>query len=134
MSEREKFGLPTGEKKEKESQLSMLWKRYRFFGTPPKDGSPVAQRLYDTCETYIKCVMKRSGEKQASENALAMIESSDSYRRELHNQIALMTLGHQRTQLDDRRAAELRDFACLLVYGCDFEQMMKDMESSDQEV
>jgi hypothetical protein len=123
------------EKQEKESRLAELWRRYRFFGQPPKEGSPVAQRLHDTCESYIKSIMKsKSGGEKVSENALAMIESSDAYRRELHNQIALMALGHQRSDLDDKRSAELRDFACQLAYGCAFDQLVEDSEKINQKL
>jgi hypothetical protein len=116
---------------ERDPFLQKLWKKYRLAGEPPFQASPVENRLYETCKKYSAYDLGDAKEaviakKLGSENSEDYFSahrnirqpSSDASRRELHNQIALMTLGVQRSGLDTARAEELAQFACELVYGC----------------
>jgi len=126
MFEKPKAGkLAVGkEKPETESHLAQLWRSYRFSGQPPKEGSPVAVRLQETCEAYLKFMVKHAKDGEtSSENKVYKAHASDAYHRELHNQIALMTTGKQRSDMDTRQAEMVANFACELVFHCTFDQM-----------
>lgn len=124
---------------ERDPVLLSLWKKYGFMGEPPIKGSPVEERLYETCRKYLKHALgeistppiKKSYEKEImgdSENYFAkktdlIKSSSDPSRRELHNQIALMVVGRQRSGMDSVSAEAIADFACELVNGCKLSEM-----------
>ena len=115
------------EKIERDPHLASLWKKFHFMGDPPVKGSPVEARLIDTCARYVRYIaepdtMYANASKQVdSENYFAknkpIFIKSDSSRRTLHNQIALMVDGRQRSGMSDKRALEIADFACQLVLG-----------------
>lgn len=119
---------------ERDPVLLSLWKKYKFIGEPPVKGSPVEERLYETCRKYLKHALgevsvapvKKYYEPETvgdSENYFAKKQdlvktSSDPSRRELHNQIALMVVGKQRSGMDSVSAEAIADFACELINGC----------------
>ena len=94
--------------KEYDHALLNLWKKYRFPGLPPFKDSPVEQRLKETCERYLNYVIN---------DKLVRTPGSDSRRRELHNQITLMTIGKQRSDVDIDTAEKIANFASELSTG-----------------
>lgn len=111
--------------------LKELWKKYHFIGNPPLAGSPVEERLKDTCARYMKYVLGKVEPPQTQSNtedyfaqfrANVKKPDSEASRRELHNQIALMVLGSQRSGMDITTAEQLTDFASELTYGCSIEE------------
>ena len=89
-------------------RLGKLWKKFAFKGNPPKPGSPVEKRLFDTCDKYTNFAINMG---------LANVPSSDKVKRELHNQIALMVASKQRTIMLPHEAEEIADFACQFSRG-----------------
>ncbi len=116
------------EKIERDPELVFLWKKYRLFGEPPVKGSPVEERLRDTCRRYMeyatnpeqfKKIINTDSENYFSQGRpLMKTGESNAARRELHNQIALMVVGNQRSGMHVERAEELADFASEYIYGC----------------
>ncbi|MEI6528334.1 MAG: hypothetical protein WCO10_01520 [bacterium] len=100
--------LTKNESTERSERLKILWKKFGFKGNPPKEGSPVEERLFKTCEKYINIVINPE---------LSRLPGSDPARRELHNQIALMVVGKQRTAMASDQAEYIADFACRVSKG-----------------
>jgi len=121
---------------ERDPLLVSLWKKYHFMGEPPVKGSPVEERLYNTCERYMRIVLNQdfvvplkkdpSGYEGGENYFVKKTEptSSDASRRELHNQIALMVAGTQRSGMAYARAEEIANFACELVNGYTLDKAM----------
>ncbi len=114
--------------------LRGLWKKYHFVGNPPLSGSPVEERLNDTCKRYMKYVLGKveSPQKRTdTEDYFAQFRQnikkpdSEATRRELHNQIALMVIGKQRSGLELAKAEEITEFASELTYGCNVEEAIE---------
>ncbi|XOU95065.1 MAG: hypothetical protein ACNFW9_03295 [Candidatus Kerfeldbacteria bacterium] len=86
------------------------WNKYRFFGEPPTPGTPVEQRLIETCERYVTYAVseKLRGKAVASK---PMQDGSESEQRVLHNQLAMMTVGDTRTGLDLKAATRIKEYA-----------------------
>jgi len=88
--------------------LSNLWKRYKFLGKPPLKDTAVEQRLKETCLSYYKLM---------TSDHLIRVKGSESKKRELHNQIALMVIGKQRSDIDTETAGKIAEFAYELTAG-----------------
>ncbi len=94
--------------KEYDHALLNLWKKYKFSGKPPFKDSPAEQRLRETCEKYYKLMVN---------DQLTRVKGSQDKKRELHNQIALMTIGKQRSEVNTEIAEMLANFASELITG-----------------
>jgi ribosomal protein S8E len=109
----EKLGIKTDSEqqerpKEYDRALLNLWSKYKFLGKPPFKDSPAEQRLKETCEKYYKLMVN---------DHIARIKGSQDKKRELHNQIALMTIGKQRSEVNTEIAEMLANFASELITG-----------------
>jgi hypothetical protein len=93
----ENLGMKRQEK-ERDEYLNMLWDDYGFPGKPPFKESAAEKRLKSTCEAY--SVFIDSG-----------TDSSESARRVLHNELALMCVGAQRSGMDITMAENISQFA-----------------------
>lgn len=131
--------LGTKEEKEfteRDQYLEKLWTKYQFVGEAPFKGSPVEKRLYNTCKKYNAFSLDTSKYNALDtgtddENYFAkprdflkILGSSEAARRELHNQIAMMVTGRQRSGMDFDEATEIAHFACEFVYGCDMHEAL----------
>lgn len=113
-------------------ELRRLWAKYRFpAGGAPFAGSPAEVRLVETCSRYAQYVLypERFEHKQREQNPFTgkseivgdgenyfgadrrKSSSSDSTRRQLHNEIALMVVGQQRSGMGFEQADEIARFA-----------------------
>ncbi len=113
--------------------LEGLWKEYGFLGHPPKPGSGADSRLRELCKTYMTYVLtprfiedgsgSEDAENYFSPRNRGSYQLSDQKvpssvrRRELHNQIALMAMGKQRSGMDENLALRIADFACIITHG-----------------
>lgn len=115
-------------KRETDPNLKELWKKYHFMGEPPFKDSPATQRLYDTCKRYLQYALDNKPlsptyKRDETEDYFAQFRRkevrpiSESSRRELHNQIAIMVLGKQRSEMEQDQADIIADFASELIYG-----------------
>ena len=117
---------------ERDPYLVQLWKQYGFIGEAPIKDSPVEKRLYNTCRSFITHILKPEAyvraEPEDPEDFYMGVNNrgrnhssssaSDTEQRVLHNQIALMTTGRQRSGMDDASATRITEFACQLIYKC----------------
>jgi len=110
--------------------LNKLWRKYKFTTKPPIKGGVAEQRLLSACRSYTSLVdnlpqMINARSQQDSENYFAknrsvdFVRESESDRRELHNQIAIMIVGKQRSGMEESLALHLADFAREYVYEND---------------
>ncbi len=111
---------PENIEREPDPFLEELWERYEFPGTPPFKDSVSEGRLKQACRDYAGVVnnlqsshlLKRDSENYIPpQRAVEKISSYDSKRREIHNQIALMVMGRQRSGMDSTLAEHIADFA-----------------------
>jgi len=111
-----------------------LWEKYSFPETPPPLDSVEGQRLLDYCRSYIEYALTNklpSPPMYDSENMRASIivdNWADRRRRELHNNIALIVAGKDRSSMGDWEAGEIANFASELVLGEDLESARKHKE------
>lgn len=117
---------------EADPKLSALWARYRFPANgAPFAGSPAEDRLVSACSRYAQYILfperfatktrevdpatLKSGLVGDSEDYFAAKRrregSSDSARRALHNEIAVMVVGQQRSGMATDLAEKIADFA-----------------------
>jgi|WetSurMetagenome_2_1015567.scaffolds.fasta_scaffold459064_2 hypothetical protein len=111
----------------KSESIKNYWKQYGFPGNPPKAGSIAEKRLIDACAEYAEYFVSMSMSSFGDSKAIA--HGSDAKRRELHNNIAIMITGNQRSGMDNVLAKKLADFAAHLTYGDSFENVIKEYES-----
>lgn len=115
-------GKDTLEKEQK--RIDGLWKRFHLNGQPPKAGTPVMDRLTDNCRSYLDFI---------TNSKVSNMTSSDSIRRDIHNQIAIMVDGKKREDMSFDRAEEIAEFASFLVHKVsigDLEDMMNNLEKN----
>jgi hypothetical protein len=106
--------------KEPDPYLESLWDEYDFSGKPPFAGSVAEQRLREACEKYANLMDSQTNIFPGSGKdsyGIKKISSSESDRRVLHNQIAIMTMGTQRTGMDSKLAEKISDFAYEYIKG-----------------
>ena len=116
--------IPQENNKEKESlfdpRLEGLWDDYDFPGHPPKKASQAEKRLYDKCVEYAN-TLDHSGHY----SALSLAKSSDSRRRQLHNEIAVMVVGKQRSGMQPVQAEHIANFAYEYARGISLQDIEK---------
>jgi hypothetical protein len=99
--------------------LRSLWKKYNFPNKPPFKGSVAERRLKEACEGYSNLVKNADvinpRLQQDSENYFAKTKISnlgyETRRRELHNNIAVMVVGEQRSGMREDLATKIANFA-----------------------
>jgi hypothetical protein len=101
----------------KQSDVSRYWKRYNFKFNPPKPNSPAEDRLKKVCADYAKFILDPN---------LSGAVGSDGVRRQLHDQLSLMTLGEHRADIGIATAEEIADFACLVTTGMKADQAFEE--------
>lgn len=104
MAQFESFGNKSEKGRKKEnynSYLEKLWKEYRFFGQPPGSGSIAEKRLKNACDAYVIYLLETPTS-----------QSGDARRRELHDEIARLTVGKSYEDLDYHTIEQLSDFSC----------------------
>ncbi len=99
----ENIQIISNQEKEYDHRLEMLWNEYGFPGQPPVMGSKAEKRLLDYCTSYSRFLTSNHISKD--------IKSSDTERRTLHNQIAIMVVGKQRSGMESSLAEHIADFA-----------------------
>jgi hypothetical protein len=91
------------------SEIARYWRKFSFPGTPPREGTPVEKRLLDISRKYFEQALSCERKKNSI--------GSSAERRELHNQLSLMIIGKQRSDIDLALAEKIADFASYLVNG-----------------
>jgi len=113
------------EKTEKESPIGALWRKYNFKGNPPRPGTPVEGRLNKACYEYISYIQSRAQANISEETPNNITRGSDTHQRDLHDQIAQMVFGLNRSQLPNNTAEKISDFACELIQGMTLKEFEK---------
>jgi hypothetical protein len=113
------FEAELSEEKEKQSDIVRYWKKFNFPGTPPNPGTPAEKRLFNVAQNYfdIALMCERNGNPKGS----------SAERRELHNQLALMIFGIQRTDMDIKTAEKIADFTAYITNGSDLNNAIKEI-------
>ncbi len=123
MKNLESLDLGTQIENEPDPALKQLWRKYGFPNRPPFKGSIAEKRLKDACSGYSNLV--RNSEiinprlREDSENYFSKSSNKDgsntlgyeTKRRELHNMIALMVVGEQRSGMNENLATKIANFA-----------------------
>ncbi|OHA60152.1 MAG: hypothetical protein A2589_00535 [Candidatus Vogelbacteria bacterium RIFOXYD1_FULL_46_19] len=112
-------GFPLSNKSETlpESDIARYWKRMGFSFSSPKPGSPAEARLREACESYSRFIVNPS---------LRGATGSEGRRRQLHNEISIMTVGEPRSGMESEKAEKIADFACLVATGLTAAELLKD--------
>lgn len=109
--------------REPDPLLLELWERYEFPGKPPFKNSAVEKRLQDACREYRNEVdtlsspnTYRAGDSEnyvpeSQRRIIGRASVSESRRRDLHNQIALLVVSKQRSGMDRTMAEHIASFA-----------------------
>ena len=107
----------SGKENTPQSDVAKYWAKFNFPFKPPKSGSPVEARLEQACNDYAKFILdpNRHG-----------AVGSEGERRLLHDQLAIMTVGKNRIDLDTETAEEIADFACLVATGMKADEAFQD--------
>ena len=100
--------------------LVNLWRHYDFDGNPPPLNSDAERRLKEKCERYSTFVINSHRQNKGIDQI-----SPESNRRQLHNEIAIMTVGKQRSGMDIGDARLIASFALEYTQGL----TMDDLES-----
>lgn len=93
--------------------LEQLWGEYDFPGNPPRKGTAAEKRLRNTCEQYVVYL----DSKNYTGRSLNLKKEFDSTRRRLHNEIAIMVVGKQRSGMDLSDAQHIANFAFEYIKG-----------------
>jgi hypothetical protein len=108
-------GIKSTQEKSYDPFLEELWFEYGFHGKPPFAGSIAENKLKEACDKYADCVdhdkKMLPGEEVAIYDGSKKISTSETYRRELHDQIAVMIAGRQRTGMEEHLAMHITNFA-----------------------
>ena len=98
--------------------LKEIWAEYGFHGNPPFSGSLAEERLKETCDRYADFMDYHKKELPGQQTKIYGSEfsnkkflSSEAGRRELHNQIAIMVAGKQRSGMEGDLAKHIAGFA-----------------------
>ncbi|MFA6270079.1 MAG: hypothetical protein WC657_02625 [Candidatus Paceibacterota bacterium] len=100
--------------KNRDPFLEELWSEYGFRGKPPFADSVAEKRLKESCNSYANFVDRNKNQLPGEEKLIYgvnKIGSSEVGRRALHNQIALMVMGEQRSGMDIGLAKKIGEFA-----------------------
>lgn len=102
--------------------LEDLWGKYDFKGNPPKIGSKAEERLRKTCEEYARFL----GDSYSyASSSVDKKKESDTRKRQLHNEIAIMVMGKQRSGMVSSLAEHIANFAYEYVNGFTIEEKEK---------
>lgn len=115
----EGIGNLKGSNPEKEIDpfLEELWEEYSFLGNPPFVGSIAEKRLKEACDSYAnfleshKFSSSPKDDSEGSDYKIKKLEVGESERRKLHNLIALMVIGKQRSGMETKLAKKIASFA-----------------------
>lgn len=99
------------QEKEYDPFLESLWREYNFPGTPPVEGSQAEIRLKDLCGKYALYVEAQDPVALDRKTQESKMKSSELERRNIHNQIAMMVIGKQRSGLVNSEAEYIGEFA-----------------------
>ena len=105
---------PNSQEKSRDPFLEELWSEYGFRGKAPFAGSVAEKRLKDVCNSYANFIDHNKNQLPGEEKLIYganKIESSEADRRTLHNQIALMVMGEQRSSMGIVMAKKIAEFA-----------------------
>ena len=99
--------------------LLKLWRKNGFPNRPPFKGSEAERRLKEACRSYTSLVKNADvinpRLKEDSENYFAKTKINnlgyETRRRELHNNIAVMVVGEQRSGMNEALATKIAKFA-----------------------
>jgi len=70
--------------------------------------------LVQKAKDYTECVIGANTKKDSASDVVR--NSSNSRRRELHNELAIMIYGRIRSGMDNRSAVKISDFAAEIAY------------------
>lgn len=98
---------PSNKDPEYDDYLETLWNRYGFSGNPPILNSDAEKRLKEKCERYSRFIIDTKNK----------ASYSDPTRRQLHNEIAIMTVGKQRSGMGSEEARHVANFALVFIHG-----------------
>ena|SRR3989344_4606311 len=104
----ESFSRPNKQEKETDQFLQVLWGDYEFSGRPPYVGSLAETRLKSICGKY---AVLMDDEHHSPEQTVSTIKISDNERRKLHNELALILVGRQRSGMTPGEAEHIAQFA-----------------------
>ncbi len=109
------------------------WKRFRFPGEPPRQGTPVEQRMIDTAAEYVEyAYSKQLRAKNVASKSLQ--DESESYQRVLHNQLAMMIYGENRSDMEYDKATGIKEFATSIAYpGFSVDQVYEMINNAKEE-
>lgn len=113
-------------------EIKNLWQKYNFPDRPPPEGSESERRMLDNAEQYVKCVL---GVEDLATSGPAQ-HASEVNQRELHNQLAIMIFGVNRSSMPpgDPRAYNISDFAAGIAFpGDTIESIRKRMKEGVRE-
>lgn len=102
---------------EYDEHLEMLWGTYGFEGNPPKAGTRAEERLNDACKRYCNFILSPNNPINKSELGKEITKKSETQRRLLHNEIAIMTVGVERSGMDTESARRIANFAMDYIKG-----------------
>jgi len=94
--------------------LEEIWSEYGFPGHPPFKDSVAENRLKEACDKYANFIDHYDkglpGDEKHSKGVKG-ISSSETDRRNLHNQIAVMVFGRLRSGMEEELARHIAEFA-----------------------
>lgn len=99
-------------KPEYDEILEHLWQQYGFSGNPPRLNTEAEKRLKEKCEQYSRFIIDANHQHKSSKEIY-----SESNRRKLHNEIAVMTVGKQRSGMGLEEAKQIANFALTYTHG-----------------
>lgn len=117
--------------------IQKLWKKYHWMGEPPIAGTPVESRLRNICYRFLQYRLGKfksadilNIKQPDPENYFAQFRKptknhSEVSQRELHNQIALMVTGKQRSGMEHEEAEKVTQFASEVAYNCSLEDALE---------
>lgn len=104
----ESLSRPEKQEKETDPFLQVLWGDYEFSGKPPYVDSLAETRLKNICAKY--AVLMDDGH-HSPDQTVAVRKISDNERRKLHNELALILVGRQRSGMSPGEAEHIAQFA-----------------------
>jgi len=105
-------------------RISFLWAQYGFPGNPPRIGTGAYDRLKDYCRSYTNFLVDEIMSKGNTPSI------SEPRKRELHNNIALMTTGRERSSMSNEEGVKIVNFASELIFGQPIELVYEDLRKS----
>jgi hypothetical protein len=88
-------------------RLENLWEKYELVGNPPQKDSVAETRLKERCEEYASYSIGANSKFSGSKAAY----NYDVNKRRIHNEIAIMVMGAQRSGMKSSLAQHIANFA-----------------------